>query len=29
MRKLALDVGSKQIGVAVSDPSNTLAQPLK
>jgi len=28
MRKLALDVGSKRIGVAVSDATNTLAQPL-
>jgi len=28
MRKLALDIGSKRIGVAVSDATNTLAQPL-
>lgn len=28
MRKLALDLGSKRIGVAVSDPLNITAQPL-
>ena len=28
MKKLALDVGSKKIGVAVSDSLNLIAQPL-
>lgn len=28
MRKLALDVGTKRIGLSVSDPTNTIAQPL-
>lgn len=28
MRALALDLGTKRIGVAVSDPSGTLASPL-
>ena len=28
MRGLALDLGSRRIGVAVSDPSGTLATPL-
>lgn len=28
MRKLALDIGSKNIGISVSDPTNILAQPL-
>lgn len=28
VRKLALDIGTKNIGIAVSDPTNTLAQPL-
>ncbi|RPI08867.1 MAG: pre-16S rRNA-processing nuclease YqgF, partial [Actinobacteria bacterium] len=27
MRVLALDLGSKRIGVAVSDPSETIASP--
>lgn len=29
MRKLGLDIGSKTIGVAVSDPMNIIAQGLK
>lgn len=29
MRILALDVGERRIGVAVSDPTGTLARPLK
>jgi len=29
MRILALDHGSKRIGVAVSDPTKTIAQPLE
>jgi len=29
MRVLALDIGEKRIGVAVSDPSGTVATPLK
>jgi putative Holliday junction resolvase len=29
MRILALDVGERRIGVAVSDPSGTLARPLR
>ena len=29
MRILALDHGTKRIGVAVSDPSKTIAQPLE
>lgn len=28
MRKLALDVGTKRIGLSVSDPTNTIAQPI-
>ncbi len=28
MRKLALDIGSKRIGVAISDPTATIAKPL-
>lgn len=28
MRKLALDVGDVRVGVAVSDPTATIAQPL-
>lgn len=28
MRKLALDVGSVRVGVAISDPSATIARPL-
>ena len=28
MRVLALDVGDKRIGVAISDPSGTIANPL-
>ncbi len=28
MRKLALDVGQKRIGIAISDPSLTVATPL-
>ncbi|MEJ2067980.1 MAG: Holliday junction resolvase RuvX [Deltaproteobacteria bacterium] len=27
-RILGLDVGEKRIGVAISDPTNTIAQPL-
>lgn len=29
MRALGLDIGEKRIGVAVSDPSGTVATPLK
>lgn len=29
MRALGLDIGEKRIGVAVSDPSGTIASPLK
>lgn len=29
MRVLALDIGAKRIGVAVSDPSGTVATPVK
>lgn len=28
MRILGLDVGERRIGVAISDPTNTIAQPL-
>jgi putative Holliday junction resolvase len=28
LRILGLDVGEKRIGVAISDPTNTIAQPL-
>ena len=29
MRILGLDVGEKRIGVAISDPTNTIAQPFE
>lgn len=29
MRKLGLDIGSKRIGISVSDTTNTIASPLK
>ncbi|MCL1796212.1 MAG: Holliday junction resolvase RuvX [Clostridia bacterium] len=29
MRMLALDIGDRRIGVAVSDPSGTIAQPVR
>ena len=28
MRALGVDLGSKRIGIAVSDPSGTIASPL-
>ena len=28
MRKIALDIGSKRIGIAITDETNTLARPL-
>ena len=28
MRFLGIDVGDKRIGIAITDPTNTIAQPL-